>query len=268
LLAVEGDKTHIEGRVAIVTGAGSGIGAACAIRLASAGARVVLAGLVPDELETVRAEIGSDASTVTLPVDLTKPNAKQQMLSVTEESFGPPDVLINAAGLAWMVPAEELEMSDWHRVFDINIHALFAVTQAVGRRMIAQRGGVIVNVASMAGLHGMPNHAAYVASKHAVVGLTKALAIEWARYGIRVNCLCPGVTETEMVRNAMVQAPEVWKGRVGRTLWGRLATPDEQAAMVEFMVSSDASYVSGLIANVDGGNHGLYSGYPVPQHLS
>jgi NAD(P)-dependent dehydrogenase (short-subunit alcohol dehydrogenase family) len=251
-------------KVAIITGGGSGIGAAAALRLGKRGIKLVLTGLDGDELEGVAADVGTD-NAVTLALDITAPEAPRQLLTAATERFGTPNILVNAAGLAWMVPAIEFKLEDWHRVYDINIHALFALTQVVGREMIAHNGGSIVNIASMAGLSGMPDHAAYISSKHAVVGLTKALAVEWARYDIRVNCLCPGITETEMVRQARLQDPEVWVGRVDRTLPGRLAVPDEQAAMIEFMVSDDASYVSGLIANVDGGNLGLYSGYAVPR---
>jgi NAD(P)-dependent dehydrogenase (short-subunit alcohol dehydrogenase family) len=122
----------------------------------------------------------------------------------------------------------------------------------------------VINVASMAGLHGIPENAAYVASKHGVVGLTKALVVEWSRYGIRVNCVCPGLTATPMVEALEDQAPLVFSERKKRIPFERLATPEEQAAVILFLSSDEAGYVNGLIANVDAGCHALYAGYVFP----
>jgi NAD(P)-dependent dehydrogenase (short-subunit alcohol dehydrogenase family) len=190
------------------------------------------------------------------------PDTPELLVQTALERHGRVDILVNSAGVALMARAEEIERSDWDRVTAINMTGLFFITQAVGRQMIEQGdGGAIVNLASMAGLAGMPDHAAYVATKHAVVGITKSLAVEWARFGIRVNCLCPGLTGTDIVRNATRHAPEVLEERARRNVMQRLATPEEQASMITFLVSPEASYVNGMIANVDGGNLALYSGY-------
>jgi NAD(P)-dependent dehydrogenase (short-subunit alcohol dehydrogenase family) len=236
----------MNGKVAIITGGESGIGAAAARQLQERGAHVIVAGLNSDDVRC----------------DVADPDTPDLLVQTALERHGRVDILVNSAGVALMARAEEIDRADWQRVTDINMTGLFFTTQAVGRQMIEQGdGGAIVNLASMAGLAGMPDHAAYVATKHAVVGITKSLAIEWARFGIRVNCLCPGLTGTEIVRNATRHAPEVLEERARRNVMQRLATPEEQASMITFLVSDEASYVNGMIANVDGGNLALYSGY-------
>jgi NAD(P)-dependent dehydrogenase (short-subunit alcohol dehydrogenase family) len=239
----------MKGKVAIITGGESGIGAAAARQLSERGADVIVAGLnaggVPGGIEC----------------DVADRDTPDLLVQTALDRHGRIDILVNSAGVALMARAEEIERADWQRVVNINLTGLFFVTQAVGRVMIEHGGGAIVNLASMAGLAGMPDHAAYVATKHAVVGLTKSLAIEWARFGVRVNCLCPGLTDTEIVRNATRHAPEVLEERARRNVMQRLATPDEQASMITFLVSPEASYVNGMVANVDGGNLALYSGY-------
>jgi NAD(P)-dependent dehydrogenase (short-subunit alcohol dehydrogenase family) len=245
--------------VVAITGGGTGIGAATAELAVEQGARVLIAGLGPAELEATAAPLGDAAAW--LELDVTEPDAGERLVAGALEAFGALDVLVNCAGVAWLERAEDVSRADWLRVIDINLNGLFFVTQAAGRHFIAQGSGAIVNVASMAGLNGMPEHSGYVASKHAVVGLTKALAIEWARHGVRVNALCPGLTRTPIVAGAAIQSPGIIEGRARRTLLGRLAEAGEQAAMICFLASPAAGYVNGLIANVDGGNHALYSGY-------
>ena len=249
-------------QVAIVTGAASGIGAATSRRLSASGVAVVLADQDDAGLQDVRLSLANPDAAICVAGDVSNPATAQRMVQAAVEGFGRIDILVNNAGIADLGAAETLAHDRWRRVLDVNLSGAFYVAQAVGVQMIAQgHGGAIVNTASMAGVAGMPDHIAYVASKHGVVGITKALAVEWAEYGIRVNALCPGLTDTEIVRHATAQSPEIMGARARRTLFGRLATADEQAAMVCFLVSSDASYVSGLIANVDGGGLALYSGY-------
>jgi NAD(P)-dependent dehydrogenase (short-subunit alcohol dehydrogenase family) len=248
---------ELEDKVVAITGGGSGIGAATAALAIEQGARVLIAGLPGDAVQST----GESLGVAWLELDVRDPDAGDRLLAAALEAHGRIDVLVNCAGVAWMARAEDVEREDWLRVMDININGLFFITQAVGRHMIAQRSGAVVNVASMAGLNGMPEHGSYVASKHAVVGLTKALAVEWARHGIRVNAVCPGLTWTGIVEGAARQTPEIFEGRKRRTLMGRLAEPADQAQMICFRASHAAGYVNGLIAHVDGGNHALYSGY-------
>ena len=250
-------------RVAIITGGGTGIGAATARRLVAAGDRVLLAGLGAEPLAALRDELGSAADA--LELDIASDDAGSRLLERAQDTFGRVDVLVNAAAVVATGPAESLAPDAWRRTLDVNLTGLFLVTQAVGRALIEQRSGAIVNVASMAALTGMPDNAAYIASKHGVVGLTKALAIEWARYGIRVNAVCPGLTDTEMVRDIARQSPGLLEGRVASLLMGRMAEPDEQAAVIAFLASDDASYLNGTVINVDGGNLSLYAGYDPPR---
>jgi len=247
-------------KVAVITGAGSGIGAATAARLSAKGVRLVLVDVVEDNVEALRSNLNAPDRAISVVGDVANPDTADRVAADALDAFGGVDLLFNNAGVADLVPAEDMTRDAWRRVIDINLNGAFYVAQTVGRIMIERRCGAIVNTASMAGVAGMPDHAAYVASKHAIVGLTKALAVEWAQFGIRVNALCPGLTDTEIVRRATVQAPDVMLARAQRTLFGRLSTADEQAAMVEFLLSDDASYVSGLVANVDGGGLAMYSG--------
>jgi NAD(P)-dependent dehydrogenase (short-subunit alcohol dehydrogenase family) len=153
----------------------------------------------------------------------------------------------------------------WQRCIDVNLTGYFFLARDAGRVMIDQRSGVILNVASMAGLAGVPENIGYVASKHGVVGLTRSLAVDWARYGIRVNALCPGITETALIRQREAEAPEMFRARKERIPLGRVAQPVEQSRVGLFLLSDDASYVSGLVANVDAGGFALYSGFVAPK---
>ncbi|HHY93874.1 MAG TPA: SDR family oxidoreductase [Firmicutes bacterium] len=251
----------LEGKVAIVTGAGSGIGRAVARRFAQEGARLVLNDITEEAL----GEVGNGLPEACLVAgDVADPGTADRTVAAAVERFGRIDILVNNAGITRSCPAEDLPSDGWERIVAVNLSGQFYMAQAVGRRMIERRSGCIVNVASMAGLHGIPENVAYVASKHGVVGLTKALVVEWARYGIRVNCVCPGLTSTPLVEALEEQAPAVFRERKKRIPGGRLATPEEQAAVITFLASDEASYVSGLVANVDAGSHALYSGYALP----
>lgn len=247
-------------RVAIVTGAAGGIGRAIAVGLAAEGATVV----VNDVREEQLAQIVSDT---VLPVvgDTAAPATAERLVAAAVDGHGRVDLLVNNAAVFTAGEAEDYPLDAWRRTLDVNLSAYFYLARAAGREMIAQRGGVVLNVASMAGLGGTPGNVAYCASKHGVVGLTRALAAEWARYGIRVNALCPGLTETELVQGFAEQAPERYEQRKANILVGRAATAEEQAAVALFLLSDEAGYVSGLMAAVDGGNQALYSGYDVPR---
>lgn len=251
----------LEGKVAIITGAGLGIGRAVAHRFAQEGAMLVLNDIIEERLE----EVGKALPIARLVVgDVAYPATAERIVTAAMEKFGRIDILVNNAGISHAYPAEDLSSDEWERIVAVNLSGEFYMAQAVGKCMIKQRFGCIINVASMAGLHGIPENVAYVASKHGVVGLTKALTVEWARYGIRVNCVCPGLTATPMVEALEKEAPTIFRERKKRIPVGRLATPEEQAAVILFLASDEASYVSGLIANVDAGSHALYSGYALP----
>lgn len=248
-------------RVAIVTGAGAGIGRAITARLRRDGTRVVANDVSPERLETLDRELG------VIPVvgSTDDPQTAKALVQAAVDVGGRVDALFNNAGISQLGDAETFDLDDWRRIIDVNLVGCFVVAQAVGRQMIAQRSGCIVNTASTSGLTAMPSNSAYIASKHGLVGLTRALAVEWARYGIRVNAIAPGLTRTETIARLEVDQPELIGGRAAATLLGRLATADDQAAVAVFLASDDAAYVNGLVAPVDGGGGVLYSGYPAPR---
>ena len=252
---------RFEGKVAVVTGAGAGIGRAVALALHAEGALVVANDVQEERL----AALGRDAPIVPVAGSTADPGTPGKLVEAALAAGGAVDVLVNNAGISKLGDAETFDLDDWRRIIEIDLNAYFYVAQAVGRQMIAQRRGAIVNVSSTSGLSGMPRNAAYVAAKHGVVGLTRALAIEWARYGIRVNAICPGLTETETIRELERAQPELIGARRASTLLGRLALPEDQARVVLFLLSDEAAYVNGLIANVDGGGLALYAGYPAPR---
>lgn len=243
---------------AIVTGAGSGIGLAITRKLLARGTRVVacdvnlgaLSDLQQPELVTVAADVTAEptpAALVTAALDL----------SPTETI----DSLFNCAGVLSLTSASALAKSEWDRVLYVNLTSLFLVTQEVGVAMQRARSGAILNVASIAGSHGVPTGLAYSVSKHGVIGLTRTLAIEWAPYGIRVNALSPGFTTSGMTEDFRTADPARYLERLSRVPLGRAGTADEQADMALFLNSESAAYATGMNVEVDGGGHALYSGY-------
>lgn len=253
--------SRFEGRTAIVTGAGAGIGKATVARLRAEGATVIACDIVAERLAAFEADEG----VVAVAADTSDPGTAERLVDAAIEAGGSLDALVNNAGVFLSKPAEDYADEEWRHAMGVNLDGYFYLCRAAGRQMIDAGGGSIVNVASPAGMNGIPENVAYVASKHGVVGLTRALAVEWARYGIRVNAVSPGFTETEMVKEFEEQNPGMLDGRKSRILADRPGKVEEQAAMIAFLASDDASYVSGLIANVDHGSLALYSGYAVPR---
>lgn len=245
-------------KVVVVTGAASGIGKATAEAFHAEGAQLLATDLDPKALAALVDQLpGIDS----IAGDITDPKTSERIEAHIKERAQGLDVLINCAGLSHAKPIEALSLEEWDYIVKVNLHGTFYLTQRLGPIMIEAGAGAIVNVASMAGLNGIPNNAPYVASKHAVVGLTKALAIEWVRHGVRTNCICPGLTNTSLVASLTEESPEIFNARRKNILNKRMSTPQEQAAVILFLASEEASYVNGLIANVDAGGHALYSGY-------
>jgi NAD(P)-dependent dehydrogenase (short-subunit alcohol dehydrogenase family) len=187
---------------------------------------------------------------VTVSCDVTSSTDVAQTARTILTEHGPVDALLNFAGVSDFDPAVDVTPEVWERQIAINLTGTFLVCQAVGRAMIARGSGAIVNVASTAGTFGVPGMAAYTAAKHGVVGLTKALAIEWARFGVRVNCICPGATLTPMLLST---TEEFRASRSRRIPLGRFGEPSEQAEVALFLASPVASYITGAAIPVDGG---------------
>lgn len=248
-------------KIVIVTGGGGGIGLATAQLFASEGATVAINDLDPAIVDRAVATIEEHGGrAIALPGDVTDPAAVRTCVEKVLADLGRVDVLVNNAGITRMGPAEDY--AHWRALMSTNLDSQFYWSQAVAKAsMIPNRSGSIVNMASTAGLSAFPGDIGYIVSKHGVVGLTKALAVEWGQYNIRVNCVCPGLTQTEMVKAVEDAHPERFAVRRARIPLGRAATPEDQARSVVFLASDDASYATGLIMNVDGGQLALFSGF-------
>ncbi|MCO5159084.1 MAG: glucose 1-dehydrogenase [Aquamicrobium sp.] len=241
----------LNGKTALVTGASSGLGRHFAGVLAGQGARVVLAARRPAALEAARAEIaaaGGTASTVAL--DVTDPASVEAAFA---EIGAAPDIVVNNAGISDNQPALEMDAAMWDRVVDTNLKGAFLVAQAGARALRdAGKGGSIVNIASILGHRVAGNVSAYAASKAGLVQLTKALALEWARHGIRVNALCPGYIETDLNRDFF--ASDAGKALIRRIPQRRLGQPAELDGALLLLASDAGSYITGTALVADGGH--------------
>jgi NAD(P)-dependent dehydrogenase (short-subunit alcohol dehydrogenase family) len=245
------DMFGLDGKVAIVTGASSGLGAVFARTLAEAGADVALGARRVDRLaETQRAVEATGRRAIAVATDVSRPEDCQALVDATVAEFGKVDVLVNNAGVGTAVPATRETPEQFRSVVDVNLHGCYWMAQACGRVM--QRGSSIVNIASILGLTtaGLPQ-AAYAASKAGLIGLTRDLAQQWTgRRGIRVNALAPGFFESEMTDSYM---PGYLDSQMPRVLMGRAGQPEELAAALIFLVSDAGGYVTGTTLAVEGG---------------
>ena len=243
----------LEGQVALVTGAGRGIGRDLMLALAVAGARVAAGVRSPDDRGAVVAEAreaGGDAEAVTL--DLTDRASIDRAVEETVERFGRLDILVNNAGLGTNHDALDATEEEWDELFAVNVRGLFFACQSAARHMVAQRHGRIVNMASQAGLVGIPRHAAYSASKGAVIALTKVLALEWGPFGITVNSVAPTFIRTPGTAERL-DRPDFLADVLERIPVGRVGTTTDVAGAVIYLASPAASLVTGTVLVVDGG---------------
>ena len=231
-----------DGKRALVTGAGSGIGAAVARRLATGGAAVVLADLALAPAAALAGELGAEA------IELDVRDEAQVAPAMANV-----DVLVNVAGIGSTTTAPETTLETWEDVFAVNARGTFLCCKHAIPGMAARGGGSIVNVASVAALVGLPRRAAYCASKGAVVSLTRALAVDHVSDGIRVNAVCPGTVDSPWVRRLVEDAGESIDELRARQPLGRLGTPEEIAAAVAYLASDEAAFVTGTALVIDGG---------------
>lgn len=238
-------------RVVVVVGAGSGMGAAASRLAGSAGDHVAVVDAdLPRAEDVAHGIVAAGGIGRPYRCDVTVESSVHDLVAEVEGTLGPVDALLNFAGVSDFSPAETTDLATWDRQISVNLTGTFLTCREFGRTMIERAGGSIVNVASTAGLFGVPSMAAYTAAKHGVVGLTRALAVEWARYKIRVNCICPGATLTPMLQGT---SDEFRAARTRRIPLGRFGDPDEQARVALFLASPAAEYVTGAIVTVDGG---------------
>jgi len=244
------------GKVALVTGGGSGIGRASAIGFAREGARVVVADIDAEAGQSTVDTIGSSgAQAIFVRTDVSKQADVEAMINTTIEAFGHMDCAFNNAGIEGTVgiPTADYSVDNWDRVIDINLKGVWLCMKYELSHMLKQGGGAIVNTASVAGLVGGTFGSAYYASKHGVVGLTKAAAIEYGGSAIRVNAVCPGVIRTEMAERVIKDRQDLEDSVTALHPLGRLGTPEEVAETVVWLSSDAASFVTGQAIAVDGG---------------
>ena len=248
-------RFRVDGRVAIVTGASSGIGIALARGVAEAGARVVLAARRLDRLQVLAEELrGAGAEVLPVACDVTDGDDVDRLVERTLDAFGAIDILVNNAGITEVIPAEDEPLDTFLRVLSVNLTGAFLCAQRCGRVMLAAGSGAIVNVSSILGLVGTGQipQASYTASKGGLVNLTRELAAQWARRGVRVNGLAPAWFGTEMTSD-MFEDERSMKWVESRTPMGRPGEVDELIGPLVFLVSDAASYVTGQTLAVDGG---------------
>jgi NAD(P)-dependent dehydrogenase (short-subunit alcohol dehydrogenase family) len=250
---------RLRDKVALITGAASGIGAATAVLFAQEGAKVALADIQPDGMDTVAARIKSaGGEALVMMGDVTSRSDSQRLVDDTAKRFGRVDVLVNSAGVA---PRNAPADWDWEKIWDfvmaVNMKGTLLMCKAVADQMVKQGGGSIVNLSSIYGLVGRPRELGtgldpYVHSKGGVVQLTRDMAVHFAREGVRVNALCPGFVFTNLTK-ALTDKPESRKFLEEKHPMGRLGQPDEIARAALFLASDDASFVTGACLPVDGG---------------
>lgn len=239
----------LAGKVAVITGAGSGIGSAIADMFAEKGARVAVLDMLADRAEEKAKVLGNDA--IAVSVNVTDSASVDGAIKTVVDHYGQIDLLVNSAGVVALAPAEEVTDSDWDKQIAVNLTGTFNVARSVGRIMLAQGRGKIINLASQAGSIALDQHAAYCASKWGVIGLTKVLASEWAGRGVTVNSISPTVVLTELGKKA-------WAGEKGEAMkklipTGRFAVPEEIAASALFLASPASDMINGADLVIDGG---------------
>jgi len=245
---------RVDGKVALITGAGSGIGRATALAFAKEGAKVVVADIVvAGGEETVRMIKGAGGEAIFVKTDVTRAAEVEALVKKTVETYGRLDCAFNNAGIEGeMAPTADCTEENWDRVVNIDLKGVWLCMKYEIPQMLQQRGGAIVNTASVAGLVGFQGIPAYVASKHGVNGLTKTAALEYAKSGIRVNSVCPGVIHTPMIERFFSTNPQVSEAMSALEPVGRLGKPEEIGEAVLWLCSDAASFVTGLPMAVDG----------------
>ena len=236
----------------LITGGGKGIGFTIAKKFVENGHKVMIVGRNIETLREAAKELGND--TAFMAMDLARLDSITEVLTNINDAIGRIDILINNAGIH--LKKELLEVSDeeFQRIIQVNQNSVFALSREVAKHMVNAGSGVILNISSMASQYGIPKVIAYTAAKSAIEGMTRAMAVELSPMGIRVNCIAPGFIKTEMSSKALNNDPERKAKVLGRTPMGRLGLPEEVADAAYYLCSDQASYITGVVLPVDGGN--------------
>jgi NAD(P)-dependent dehydrogenase (short-subunit alcohol dehydrogenase family) len=252
--AVTQELFSLAGRKALVTGASRGIGQVIAVAFAEAGADVALTARGADGLAMTAKQVrDAGREAVTIPADLTSQDAAAAVVSEAIDQLGHLDIVVNnAGGSNFLVPFLDMRMSGWEKVLRLNLDATMWICQLAGAHMTARGTGSVINVASVAGVAAAPFLASYGAAKAAVVSLTKTLASEWGRTGVRVNALCPGWTATELNRN-LWDSPDGGQATIANVPMGRWGKAEEMAGPAIFLASDASSFMTGQVLTIDGG---------------
>jgi NAD(P)-dependent dehydrogenase (short-subunit alcohol dehydrogenase family) len=249
-------SSRLQGKVVIVTGAGTGIGRACALVMAREGARLALVGRRPEKLQLLAQEIGNSATVITIAADVSKKAGIENLVARTVAELGGINVLLNNAGILHPGNVEQITEEQWDETFNINVRGLWLLSRAVLPHLRTAGGGSIINVASVLGLNGARNRASYAPSKGAVVLLTKCMAIDHGHENIRVNAICPSFVETDLTAAVLRDVPDpqaVRRERVALHPIGRLGKPEDIAGLAVYLASDESSWVTGAVFPVDGG---------------
>lgn len=233
-------------KVAIITGGGTGIGQAIALEFVKAGANVVIASRKQSNLDSTVEKIKAlGKNTLAIATDIRVPEQVDDLIKQTVDKFGRVDIMVNNAGASFMSPVEEMTPNGWDTIININLKGTFLCCRAAGKVMIEQKSGKIINVASTAGVNGSPRMAHYGAAKAGVINFTKSLATEWAPYNINVNCITPGLIETEGVKTQMNLDPQAIEEQKKLPLLRRPGQPEDIAFTAIFLASEASKFLTG-----------------------
>lgn len=249
--------TRLSGKVALITGGGTGIGRAIALAFAREGASVAVAGRRLDKLKEVTGEIEMQGGVaIALECDVTRARDAERAVSDASERFGKLSVLVNNAGMLSVATVDGVSEDEWDRVMTVNVKGPFLMSKAALKEFRKAGGGAIVNIGSVLGLVAMKDRAAYCASKGGVTLLTKAMALDHAHENVRVNCICPSIVETELVKglfDGSEQGQALRKMRIGTLPLGRFGKPADVAELAVFLASEESSWLTGAAIPLDGG---------------